>query len=107
WDGFVESGQGMGATLVMADQMHGYVLADRGTYLKFKDKMRLKPLGRTSESLRNPYGAIVVKPNEEAAGQLETANAFVDFLISREAQMLIRNYKLHGEQLFHPSRLEE
>ena len=100
WPDFVESGQGMGATLMMADEMNAYVLVDRGTYLKFKDKIRLMPLGQSSESLRNPYGAIVV--NADGA-----ADRFVDFLISKETQQRIRDYKLHGEQLFQPMRLED
>jgi len=105
WDGYVESGQGMGATLTMADQMNGYVLSDRGTYLKFKKTIRLVPLVTSSESLRNPYGIMVVNPRKHSGVNGELAQAFVDFMISAEAQQLIGDYKLNGEQLFYPLRL--
>jgi len=107
WDGYVESGQGMGATLTMADQMNGYVLSDRGTYLKFKNKIRLVPLVTSSESLRNPYGIMVVNPQKHSSIKGELAQSFVDFMISAEAQQLIRDYKIEGEQLFYPLRLPD
>ncbi len=105
WDGYVESGHGMGATLTMADQMNAYVLSDRGTYLKFKKKIRLIPLVTSSESLRNPYGIMVVNPQKHPSIHSELAQTFVDFIISAAAQQLIRDYKIDGEQLFYPLRL--
>ncbi len=105
WDGYVESGQGMGPTLVMADEMQGYVLADMGTYLNFKDKVELVPLAAAAESLRNPYAAIVVNPAKHDKINEKLATAFVDFLISADAQRLIGDYRVGGQQLFHPTRL--
>lgn len=107
WENFVESGQGMGATLTMADQMNAYVLTDRGTYLRFKEKIRLVPLGAASECLRNPYGVIVVNPDKHQGHDDKLAHAFVDFLVSPQAQALIGDYQLHGEPLFHPLRLQD
>lgn len=107
WDGYVESGQGMGATLTMADQMNAYTLSDRGTYLKFKHKIGLVPLVGSSESLRNPYGIMVVNPQKHASVNDTLAHAFVDFMISRETQRLIRDYQIEGETLFSPLRLSE
>lgn len=105
WDGYVESGQGMGPTLVMADEMQGYTLADMGTYLNFKDKVELVPLAAAAASLRNPYAVIVVNPAKHERINAKLANALVDFLISAEAQRLIGDYRVGGQQLFHPTRV--
>ena len=105
WDGYVETGQGMGATLVVADQLKAYVLTDRGTYLKFADKISLVPLVQSPQELRNPYGALVVNPAIHSAIQVDPAHSFVDFLISPEGQFIIQNYQVNGEQLFYPLHL--
>jgi len=105
WDNYVESGQGMGPTLVMTDQMQGYVLTDIGTYLNFQDKITLVPLMAESESLRNPYTAIVVNPKKHEKIHEELAQTFVEFLISDECQRLISGYQIGGQQLFQPTRL--
>ena len=108
WDGYVESGgQGMGATLTMADQMNAYVLTDRGTYLKFKKKIRLVPLVTSSKALHNPYGIMVVNPQKHPSVNGELAQAFVDFMISTETQQRIRDYSIDGERLFYPQRLPD
>ena len=105
WDGYIESGQGMGATLTMADQMQAYVLTDEGTYLRFKDKIDLVPLVTSSSMLYNPYGAMVVNPDKHDNVAADRANAFVDFLISPETQQRIRDFQICGRQLFFPMRL--
>ena len=107
WDNYVESGQGMGATLTMADQINAYVFSDRGTYLKFKEKMGLVPLVRSSESLRNPYSIMVVSSRKHPRMNAALADAFVGFIISTEAQRLIGDYQIGGQQLFHPLRLSD
>ncbi len=106
WDDYLESGQGMGPTLVMADEMQAYVLADMGTYLNFRESMDLVPLATSAESLRNPYAAMVVNPDKHEKIDLELANALVDFLISDETQRRIAGYQIAGQQLFYPSRLD-
>lgn len=105
WDGYLESGQGMGATLVMAHQMQAYVLSDQGSYLKYRSNLDLVPLVASSESLRNPYGILVVNAKKHRAINVTLANAFVDFIISEDAQTRIRDYRIDGEQLFQPLRL--
>jgi tungstate transport system substrate-binding protein len=105
WHDYIESGQGMGPTLVIADEMQAYVLADMGTYLNFKDKIEIVPLAAAAASLRNPYAAIVVNPAKHEKIDERLANAFVDFLISVDAQRLIGDYRVGGQQLFHPTRL--
>jgi tungstate transport system substrate-binding protein len=105
WDEYVESGQGMGPSLTMADEMSGYVLADRGTYLNFKDQVDLVPLAAPADSLRNPYAVIVVNPEKHEKINEPLANALVDFLISEEAQQWIAEYRVGGQPLFYPTRL--
>lgn len=106
WEKYVESGQGMGASLIMADQMQAYILSDKATYLRFKSKTELLPMVTSARGLRNPYGIIVVKTGlPSIAGSVTRANAFVDFLISDSGQKRIRDYMLEGERLFYPLRL--
>ena len=105
WTDYVETGQGMGITLTIADQMQAYVLTDRGTYLRFKNKIDLAPLVTNSPDLRNPYGIIVVNPAKHPAIRADLANAFVDYVVSADVQKRIQNYQVEGESLFHPLRL--
>jgi len=106
WPSYRESGQGMGATLTIADQLMAYVLTDRGTFLNFRDKIDLVPLATQSDVLKNPYSIIVVNPKKHPDVRSTLANAFVDYLISPAAQQLIANYRLAGEALFRPLRID-
>jgi tungstate transport system substrate-binding protein len=106
WDDYIESGQGMGATLILADEKRAYVLADMGTYLRFHDKIELDPLVAEGAGLRNPYSIIVVNPDKHAKVNAALADALADFLVSAEAQRLIAGYQISGRQLFHPTRLD-
>lgn len=107
WEGYVESGQGMGPTLVMADEMNAYVLTDEGTWLKQSGKFQLAPLVTEAAGLRNPYSVMVVNPNKHASVNSNLARTFVDFLISAQGQQLIVEYRVNGQVLFHADRLEE
>jgi tungstate transport system substrate-binding protein len=107
WDKFIESGQGMGPTLIMADEMNAYVLTDEGTWLKQQGKFQLTPLVRGAKDLQNPYAVMVVNPDKHPAINFELANRFADFLISRRAQQLIAEYEINGQRLFHPDRLQQ
>ena len=104
---YVESGQGMGATLVMADQMQAYTLSDSGTYQAFKEKIDLVPLAAASEQMINSYGIMTVNPNKNDQVNHELAKAFVDFMIEPETQRMISDFKIEGETLFHPLRLAD
>jgi tungstate transport system substrate-binding protein len=106
WESYLEAGQGMGPTLMMADEKQGYVLADRGTYLNFRDKIELVPLSEGAANLRNPYAAIVVNAEKHDRMSGVLAESFADFLISEQAQRLIAGYRIAGQQLFHPTRLD-
>lgn len=101
----LETGQGMGPTLVMADEMQAYTLVDQGTWLKQKEKLELVPVVTEGVNLLNPYSAIVINPEKSKAINSKLASAFVDFLISDEAQKLIDDYKVNGQKLFHADRL--
>ncbi len=105
WNNYRESGQGMGATLTIADETSAYVLSDRGTFLNFQDRIDLVPLAVQSEALINPYGILVVNPEKHSAVRGSLANAFVNFLISPTAQQIIADYRLAGEALFTPHHL--
>jgi tungstate transport system substrate-binding protein len=105
WKEYLESGQGMGPTLVMADEMQAYTLVDQGTWLKQKGKLELVPIVTEGLDLLNPYSAIVVNSKKNSAVNTKLADAFVDFLISDEAQQLIEDYKVNRQKLFHADRL--
>ncbi len=107
WDEYLESGSGMGATLIMADQRQAYVLTDNGTFLASKDKIQLQPMNTTGDDLRNPYGVIAVNPTKHARINAPLAAAFIDYLISPNTQQLIGDFKLAGQPLFHPLRLPD
>lgn len=104
WSDYIETGQGMGATLVIADEMQGYTLTDRGTYLRFKAKIDLVPLVSGSPEafpeLANPYGVMVVNPEKNKAVNAKLAGAFVDYLISDATQQQISEFEVEGEALF-------
>jgi tungstate transport system substrate-binding protein len=104
WDGYIASGQGMGVTLIMADEIQAYVLSDQGTYLNFKDKIDLVPLTAQSESLRNTYSVLTVSPTKHPAINAQMAERLADFLVAVETQDMIDAYQIAGQQLFRPLR---
>ncbi len=103
---YIESGTGMGQTLVMADQMGAYTISDKGTYLKYKAEGRIKNLvvlyGNDS-ALINIYSAYLVKGCN--GRELEAARSFIDFITSPRGQELIGSYGVdtYGEPLFYPA----
>ncbi len=106
WDSYSESGQGMGATLIIADEMNAYVLADRGTFLRFKSKIELIPLVTEGKDLHNPYGVLTVNPKKNSAIRAKLSDTFADFLISPDAQEKIGEFKIDGEVLFSPMHID-
>jgi tungstate transport system substrate-binding protein len=101
---YLESGKGMGETLTIADEKHGYTLSDSGTYLKYSDKIDLKILFRKpSNLLYNPYGIMAVNPARHPHVNYLGAMQLIGFLTSPEGQKLIGDFhdKL-GNQLFEP-----
>ena len=99
---YLAAGQGMGACLTIADEKRAYVLADRGTYLAYKDKTDLAVLVEGDSRLFNPYGVIAVNPARHPHVEYQAAKTFIEWLTSAEAQGLIAAYKRNGQQLFYP-----
>lgn len=102
WDGYWETGQGMGATLTVADEKEGYVLADRGTFLAFGRKVDLEVLVEGDPALRNPYGVIRVNPERHPHVATKAAKALLDYLVSAEGQARIAAFRKDDKVLFHP-----
>ena len=95
-------GQGMGPALNMAASADAYVLADRGTWLSFKNRGSLEILVERDRRLFNQYGVMMVNPAKHAHVKVAEGQAFVDWLISADGQKTIADYKIGGEQLFFP-----
>jgi tungstate transport system substrate-binding protein len=98
-----ETGSGMGPTLNTAAGMEAYVLADRGTWLAFKNKGDLQILVEGDKRLFNQYGIMLVNPAKFPHVKAADGQAFVDWVISPEGQQAIANYKIEGQQLFFPN----
>jgi tungstate transport system substrate-binding protein len=101
--GYKECGCGMGPALNMASSLNGYVLADRGTWLNFKNRGELAVLVEGDKRLFNQYGVMVVNPAKHPQVKTELAQAFADWLVSPAGQGVIASYKIGGQQLFFPN----
>jgi len=99
---YLEAGQGMSATLRMADEKDAYCFVDRATYLFNKGKIRLQLLVEGDKNLLNPYGVIAVSPYKYAHVKYEPAMALIAWLTSPRCQKMIANYKKAGAQLYYP-----
>ena len=98
-----ETGSGMGPTLNTAAGMEAYALADRGTWLAFKNKGDLQILVEGDKRLFNQYGIMLVNPTKFPHVKAADGQAFVDWVISPEGQQVIANYKIEGQQVFYPN----
>jgi tungstate transport system substrate-binding protein len=101
--GYKECGCGMGPALNMAASTGAYVLADRGTWLSFKNRADLAILVEGDKRLFNQYGVIVVNPAKHPHVKKDMAQAFADWVVSPAGQATIADYKIGGEQLFFPN----
>ena len=97
---YKEIGQGMGAALNTASASNAYVLADRGTWLSFKNRGELDIVVEGDNKLFNQYGVILVNPEKHGHVKKELGQAFIDWLVSAEGQKAINDYKIAGQQLF-------
>jgi len=95
-----EAGSGMGATLNTGVGMGAYVLADRGTWIAFKNKGELALLVAGDCRLFNPYGAILVNPARHPHVKAKDGQAFIDWLVSAGGQNAIASFRIEGEQAF-------
>jgi len=101
--GYKECGCGMGPALNIASSTDSYVLADRGTWLSFKNRGSMKVLVEGDSRLFNQYGVIAVNPAKHPHVKVDVAQKFIDWVISPIGQSAIASYKIGGEQLFFPN----
>ncbi len=102
-------GQGMGKTLMFADEKRGYALTDRGTYIKYKHgsdvPIELDVLCEKDSALMNPYGVIPVNPKTHSHVKFDLADQFAQWLVSEKGQKLIGDYRLLEKPLFIPDAM--
>ncbi len=101
--GYKECGCGMGPALNIAGAGNSYVLADRGTWLSFKNRGDLAVLVEGDKRLFNQYGVMVVNPAKHPHVKLAQAQAFADWIVSPAGQAAVAGFKIGGEQLFFPN----
>jgi tungstate transport system substrate-binding protein len=102
-----DTGQGMGPALNSASSMNAYLLADRGTWISFKNRGDLIIVVEGDKQLFNQYGVMLVNPAKHPSVKKVLGQAFVDWVISSEGQKNIAEYKIGGEQLFFPNAGQE
>ncbi|MBU1137748.1 MAG: substrate-binding domain-containing protein [Proteobacteria bacterium] len=109
-DWYLSIGQGMGKALTLADEKQGYILADRGTYIKYKFgrdiPLGLEVLCEGDSALANPYGIIPVNPAKHPHVKNDLAVQFATWITSARGQKLIGDYRLLGQQLFYPDAIQ-
>jgi tungstate transport system substrate-binding protein len=103
FSGYKACGCGMGPALNMAASLGAYALADRGTWLSFRNQAGLAVLVEGDRRLFNPYGVMVVNPARHPQTKVLEAQKFVDWVISPAGQGVIAAYKINGQPLFFPS----
>lgn len=101
---YVSTGQGMGATLIIAGEMRAYILADRGTFLALRDRIGLVPLVEGDPRFLNIYSIMEVNPDRFPRVNHAGAVAFSEFLLSEEIQRVIGEFGVErfGQPLFYP-----
>lgn len=102
-DWYKAIGQGMGAALNTAAAANAYLLADRGTWLSFRNKADLDIVVQGDKRLFNQYGVMLVNPAKHPTVKKAAGQRFIDWLISPQGQRAIADYKVGGEQLFFPN----
>ena len=100
---YKEVGQGMGKVLQMADELNGYTMTDRGTWLAYEDRLQLKLLVEGDERLFNPYQVILVNPELHDGLNVEGAENLADWFVSAMGQKMINEFRIKGKALFHGS----
>ena len=98
-----DTGSGMGPALNTAASMNAYILADRGTWLSFKNRGEMGIIVQGDTKLFNQYGVILVNPAKHAHVKQADGQKFIDWVVSPEGQKSIADYKIGGEQLFFPN----
>ena len=106
---YLSIGQGMGKTLTFADEKQAYTLADRGTYIKYKFgrslPIELEVVCEGDPLLANPYGVIPVNPQKHPHVKFKLSEEFAKWIVSEKGQIVIKDYRLLGKQLFYPDAI--
>ena len=102
---YIESGQGMGATLALADDRRAYTLTDRATLLAFGKRLALRIMVEGDRRLRNIYSVMETNPANGPRVNAAGGRAFADFMVSRDAQEIVRAFGVgrYGRPLFVPN----
>jgi tungstate transport system substrate-binding protein len=107
---YLSIGQGMGKALTFADEKQAYIMADRGTYIKYKFgrdvPIDLVVLSEGDPLLTNPYGVIPINPQKHPHVKYALAKDFAEWLVSERGQSVIKGYRLLEKQLFYPDAIE-
>jgi tungstate transport system substrate-binding protein len=98
-----EVGQGMGPALNTAAAQGAYILADRGTWLSFRNRQDQRILIEGDTRLFNQYGVMLVNPQRHPHVKAADGQRFIDWLLSAAGQAAIASYRINGEQLFFPN----
>jgi tungstate transport system substrate-binding protein len=98
-----ETGSGMGPALNTASSMNAYILADRGTWLSFRNRGELDILVQGDKRLFNQYGVILVNAARHPHVKREAGQQFIDWIVSADGQRAIAQYRINGQQLFFPN----
>ncbi|MBU0687096.1 MAG: substrate-binding domain-containing protein [Candidatus Margulisbacteria bacterium] len=99
-------GQGMGATLQIANEKQGYTLADRGTYLAYLNKIDLAVVFEGDQAMFNPYGVIAVNPALYPDSNYLGAMQLIGWVTSVPGQKIIKDFQINGKPLFIPSAVK-
>jgi tungstate transport system substrate-binding protein len=104
-DNYISAGKGMGDVIQMTDEMQGYTMSDRATFLSMSDKIDLKVIVEGDEILFNQYGVIAVNPEKNDKINSKGADEFIKWLLSEETQKLISEFGVEkfGQPLFVPN----
>jgi tungstate transport system substrate-binding protein len=100
---YKETGSGMGATLNIASSMNAYTLADRATWLAFKNRQNLQILIEGDQNLLNQYGVMLVNPQKHRQVKQTLGQQFIDWLSSQDGQNAIAGFKIEGQSVFFPN----
>ncbi len=105
-DWYLSVGQGMGATLRIADDKQAYTLTDRGTQIAYSDKMTITVLFEGDPALFNPYHIMAVNPEKHPHVQYNLAKKYIEFVTGKEGQSIINSYRAGGQPLFYPDVID-
>ena len=103
FDGYKQIGQGMGKVLQVSDELQGYTMTDRGTWLAYQARLNLELMVAGDKRLFNPYQVMLVNPARYKGLNTDGARALAQWLVSAKGQQMVNDFRINGEVLFHGS----